>query len=96
MFLSRFGIFYQAIIANQIERINQTRINRAHSVPTILPEIENSNLISNQHISHHLNNLAILRQFHQMNQMNQDDHLRSQSQSIAMTQNLSQMTLGKG
>lgn len=85
----RNPLLVQAIIANQIERINQNRINRANSVPTMSPEVDTSPLTHNQQLNQ-LNNLALLR-LHQMTE--EVNQMRSQSQNLAMTQNLSQLTL---
>jgi len=64
-------------------------MNRANSVPTMSPELESNSLTHNQQLNQ-LNNLALLR-LHQMTE--EVNQIRSQSQNLAMTQNLSQLTL---
>ena len=44
----RNPLLVQAIIANQLERINQSRMNRANSVPAMGP----NELEQNQQLSH--------------------------------------------
>ena len=92
----RNPLLVQAIIANQLERINQTRMNRTNSVPSMGPVVSHPKQNGNSESMNHsqqltqLNSLALFR-LHQMTE--EVNQIRTQSQNLAMTQNLSQLTL---
>ena len=70
-------------------------MNRANSVPTMCPDLEPNRLPHNPPLSpnqqlNQLNNLALLRLHQLTEEVNQ---IRSRSQNLTMTQNLSQLTL---